>query len=161
MLLSLIPLPYRILAVAVFALALVAFGWFKGNAHGTQKLFDYKAEQATEAVRINTARNIVTEKIVKQYIKVAGETKIVTETVEKEVVRYAEANPGYCLDLEWRRLHDRAALNTVSVAGGSMDGAPRASEAIETVTANYAACHRTADRLDALQAWVVKQKAVR
>lgn len=159
-LLAVIPLPYRLLAMAVAALALVAFGWFKGNEHGTQKLTNYIGEQAREAVRIGTARRAITEKVVTQYVKVAGETQIVTQTVEKEVIRYADANPGACLDPEWRRLHDRAALNTVSDTGRSVDVAPRAAEALETVTANYAACHRTADRLGALQDWVRAQAGV-
>ena len=163
-LLALVPFPYRILAIALLAAALVAFGWFKGNAHGTQKLTDYIGKQATEAVRINRAREKVTTQVVTKYVEVAAKTKVVTQTVEKEVVRYADANPGYCLDAAWRRLHDRAANNTLSDTGPAPDGAsgaPKAAEALNTVTGNYAACHRTADRLDALQGWVRAQQAVK
>lgn len=39
-------------------------------------------------------------------------------------------------------------------------GAPRAAEALATVTANYAAHHRCADRADALQDWVLQQYEV-
>ncbi len=151
--------------IGVLVAAFGAFSWFKGNEHGTQKLIDYKGEQAAEAVRIVTKRGEVTERVVTEYIKVAGKTQVVTQAVEKEVVRYAEKNRTFTLDSEWRSLHDRAALNTVSAATGEPDAAvgtpPSAAEAIATVTANYGSCNRTADRLDGLQSWVREQLKVR
>jgi hypothetical protein len=83
--------------------------------------------------------------------------------VEKEVVKYAESNPGYCLDVAWRVHHNDAANNVVPAPGPAVDGeagAPKAAEALAVVTANYAACHRTADRLESLQAWVTEQGKV-
>jgi len=160
--------PYAALAkwavIGILCLALFAFGWVKGDEHGTQKLVDYVAGQVKEGVRINAARQAATAKVIVKYVEVAGATQVVTETVEKEVVRYADANPGVCLDPDWRRLHDAAAANTIPGPRPPTDGpggAPKAAEAIDAVTGNYAACHRTADRLDALQGWVKAQQAVR
>ena len=121
------------------------------------------AENQKAAIKIVTKQGTVTERIVNHYIKVKGDTQIVTQTVEKEVVKYADANSGYCLDADWRRLHDSAALNTVPDAGQQVDGAsgaPTAATALQTVTENYARANRTADRLDALQDWVRQQQAV-
>lgn len=160
--------PYALLAKwAVIALLVLSFGvacWVKGNQHGTAKLTDYIGKQAIEKARIAKARDIVTEKVVTKYIAVQGKTKVVTNTIEKEVVRYAEANPGLCLDARWRVLHDDAAANRLPSPGLQPDatsGAPKAAEALEGVTENYAACHRTADRLDALQSWVRSQAEVK
>ena len=103
-------------------------------------------------------------RVVDRYVKVKGDTQVVTETITKEVVRYADANPGTCLDAGWRLLHDAAAANTVPDPGLKPDaaaGAPTAAAALQTVSANYAACWRTANRLDALQAWIREQQAVR
>src|SRR3990167_8091758 len=121
----------RVGVYAALALAVGLYGWFKGNEHGTQKLIDYQAAQALEAVRIAKGREIVTTQVVTKYIKVKGETEKVTEYIDREVVRYAEANPGYCLDPAWRRLHDAAALNAVPGPASGTDVAPRASEALE------------------------------
>jgi hypothetical protein len=140
------------------------YGWIKGNQHGTEKLNKYIGEQAIEAVRIAKGRETVTTEVVTKYVAVRGKTELVTRTVEKEVVRYAETNPGFCLDPTWRVLHDAAAANHVPdprLKPDAASGAPKAAEALETVTGNYSACHRTADRLDALQDWVKKQQAVR
>src|SRR5258706_13354999 len=128
---------------------------------GERKLWEYQAEQARQETRISKAREVVTTKVVTQYIKVKGATQVITNTVEKEVKVYADANPGYCLDAGWRSLHDAAALNGVPAAASGPPTAPRAAEALEGVTANYVACHRTADRLEALQGWVKEQGAAR
>lgn len=160
--------PYALFAkwgvITLLVAAFSGWSWFKGNEHGTQKLVDYRGKQAVEAVRINAVREVVTVKVVNRYVKVAGETKIKIETIEKEVVKYAESNTGSCLDSDWRRLHDSAALNTVPEAARGVNGpggTPKAAAALETVTQNYAACTRNADRLDFLQDWVREQQKVK
>ena len=154
----------RWLVVGLLIAAFGAFAWFKGNEHGTQKLTDYIGEQAKETVRIVTKRGEVTERVLTKYVQVAGKTETVTRTVKEEVVKYAEANPTYCLDAGWRLLHDSAANNAISDASFNVDAAvraPKAAEAIDTVATNYAGCHRTADRLDLLQEWVKDQAKVK
>ena len=163
-LLTLVPAGYRLIALALAALALVAFGWFKGNEYGTRKLTDYIGKQAVEAVRIITRRGQVTERVVVKYIKVAAKTAGTAEAIKSEVQKYAEKNRTFTLDTEFRSLHDRAALNAVPEPTGKADatsGAPTAAEALGTVTENYARHHRTADRLDALQEWVREQQRVK
>lgn len=151
-------------AAAVITAAVLAFTGWQGYRLGVAKLERYQAEQLREAQRLYMARQVVTERVVNRYIKVKGETQTVTQTVEKEVIRYAENNPGLCLDGAWRVLHDDAANNVLPAPGLVADGKgrapPRAAEALRTVTENYAACHRTADRLDALQDWVRGQLGV-
>lgn len=138
---------------------LIGYGYHKGS----QRLYEYQADQAKAAVAIVVKQGKATEKIVTRYVKVKGDTQVVTTTIEKEVVRYAESNPGTCLDGAWRRLHDAAATNAVPGPASLADGesrAPPAAAALNTVTENYAACHRTADKLDALQDWVRAHRAL-
>lgn len=153
----------RIAVYAVVAALIAGMLELDGYRRGEKRLWEYQAKEAAARIAIIEKQGKVTEHVVDHYVAVAGKTKVVTQTVEKEVVRYAEANPGYCLDARWGRLHDAAATNTVPPAPGATDGAeraPTAAGALETVTANYAACNRTADRLDALQAWVLEQGKV-
>ena len=151
---------YLIIGLVILAAAGVV--WMHGYGKGSSRLFEYKAEQAEEAVRIIVKRGEVTEKVVTKYVERKAKTQVVTQTIEKEVIKYAEANPGVCLDRDFRRLHDQSALN-LSESSKPVDGeggAPPASTVLETVTKNYSACHRTADRLDALQEWVREQGQV-
>lgn len=157
------PILARVLVYGLLAGLLIACGGLYGYRRGELKLFDYQAKEAAASVAIVTKQGKVTEKVVNRYIKVKGNTQVVTKTIEKEVVRYAEVNPGYCLDAAWGRLHDAAATNTVPQPSSFSDGAeraPTAAGALETVTASYAACNRTADKLDALQSWVREQATV-
>ena len=150
---------YGLLIAGVLA---ASAGW--GYMKGVERLYAYQAKQATQAVKIVVKQGEATERVVTRYVKVKGTTQVVTQTVEKEVVRYVETNPGPCLDAEWRRLHDTAAANTLPETTPRADdpgGAPTAAQALEAVTGSYAACHRTADRLEALQAWVRAQAEVR
>lgn len=154
----------RLALYAAVVLAVVSAIWLHGRGSGLKKLYEYQAEQAKEGARIVVKRGEVTTRVVTEYVKVAGKTQTVTNTVEKEVVRYAVSNPGLQLDLAWRWLHDAAARNGLPDPAPRLDaegGAPTAAQALETVTANYAACHRTADRLDSLQDWVRQQGKVR
>lgn len=154
----------RLALYAVIVLLVAGMLELDGYRRGELKLFDYQAKEAAATVVIITKQGKVTEKVTTKYVKVKGETQTVTNTVHDKVVEYVEANPGYCLDAAWGRLHDAAAANTVPQPSEPVDGAeraPTAAGAIETVTANYAACHRTADKLDALQGWVKGQQTVR
>lgn len=150
---------YALLAAGALA---GAAGW--GYMKGVERLYAYQAEQARQAVRIIVKQGEATERVVTRYVKVQGATRTVTQTVEKEVIRYVETNAGSCLDHAWGVLHDAAAANTLPPGPGPADGAaraPTAAQALEAVTGSYAACHRTADRLEALQAWVRAQAEVR
>lgn len=150
----------QIAVYAVVVISLVAFGWFKGNAHGTQKLFDYQAKQAQEGAKVVVKQGKVSERVVNRYITVKGKTQTVTQIVEKEVTKYAASNPSLVLDYRFRLLHDAAATNAFPATTGPADGAsgaPQAATVLETVASNYAGCHRNADRLDALQSWVKEQ----
>lgn len=148
------------LLIAGAAAACAGWGYMKG----VERLYTYQADQARQAVKIVVKQGEATERVVVRYVKVRGATQVITQTVEKEVLRYVDTNPGSCLDHRWGVLHDAAAANTLPPTPGPTDGAsgaPKAAEALQAVTDSYAACHRTADRLDALQAWVRAQAEVR
>ncbi len=121
-------------------------------------------ENATAAIKIVVKQGEATERVVTQYVKVAGKTKTVTNTIEKEVVRYESAKLDTCpVSVGFRSVHDSAALNAVPDPAKSVDGSPSgvtAAEALGAVTGNYSRFHETADRLRALQQWVREQAKV-
>ena len=80
------------------------------------------AENQAAALKIITKQGEATQKVVDHYIKVKGDTQTVTKTVEKEVVKYEQANTGLCLDADWRRVHDLAAADALPKAGQQPDG---------------------------------------
>ena len=152
----------RYLIYGLIVLAVLGAAWGKGYLMGSERLNDYISEQLSEETRINRERGKVTERVVIQYVKAKGATQTVTEYVDREVIKYA--NTTHCLDAEWGRLHNRAAENVLPGTAAKPDGeigAPTDAQAIQTVTQSYAGCHRTADKLDALQTWIREQQAVK
>jgi hypothetical protein len=150
----------RIAIYALVALGALATAAGVGYHKGVQRLWDYQVAQAKAAVAIVVKQGNVTERVVTKYITIRAKAQIVERTVEKEVIRYVDKNPGHCLDPEWGRLHDASTGALPDPTGGTDDPgrAPTAAEALETVTQNNARCIRTADRLTALQEWVSEQQ---
>lgn len=101
--------------IVLTVIVLAALAWEREHLIniGRQQVL---TENQDAALKIITKQGAVTERVVTQYVKVAGKTQVVTETVEKEIVKYAETNSGLCLDAQWRSLHDSAANNAVSPA---------------------------------------------
>jgi hypothetical protein len=159
--------PYALLAkwgvIALIAAAIGAYGWFKGNEHGTQKLIDYQGKQAIESIKVITRQGVATERVVKQYVDRVKLVEGVTTTIEKEVTRYVEGKPlalACMLDNRWVRLHDAAAAGTLPPAAQADDGAAgavSAAGALPVVTKNYAVGVRNADKLEFCQNWVREQ----
>lgn len=147
----------------VILLALgTAAGW--GYHRGVLKLYDYQVKQAQEAVKIVVKQGAVTERIVTEFIEREAKTRIITQTIEKEVIKYVEAGLDRCpLSNAARVLHDAAAADTIPDPARSTDGTPSGIEVsalTQTCTANYAEYHRTATRLTALQGWIREQAKV-
>lgn len=147
--------------VILGALATAA-GW--GYHRGVKKLWDYQVEQAQQAVKIIVKQGTVTERIVTEYIEIEGKTRTITNTIEKEVIRYVEAGLDRCpLSRGAVELHDTAAANTLPDPARSVDAAASGLETAaltKACTENYAEYHRTAARLTALQKWILQQAKV-
>ncbi len=146
-------------AAALMALLLMArMHWIQ---QGREQIL---RESAAAVVKIVEKQGKVTERVVTRYIKVAGETKVITNTIEKEVIKYATANLDQCvLSNAFVVLHDSAAVGSIPSAARAIDGSAsgvKTSDSLPTVTSNYATCHETAIRLKALQAWISEQAKV-
>lgn len=155
--LNIIPAPYRWLAIALLAAALLAFGFVKGAEHeeAAQAKRDLVTERAT--VKLAGQRVVASSKVDAKYTPVI--TKI--QTVTKETIRYVPqfVPTGACaLPGGFRVLHDAAAQGLVPDPAGIADASPIAPDAAaEVVVGNYGTCLETAARLEGLQEWVREQ----
>lgn len=150
----------RYLIYGALALALLAVAWVHGYGRGTIKLYEYQAAQAKAAVPIIVKQGATTERIVVKYRDRAAKVVTVTQTIEKEVVRYVPPAADVVLPVGWGLLHDAAAAGAVPQPPEGVDvAAPgvAASVAIKGVVGNYGACRQTAVQLEALQEWIRSQ----
>jgi hypothetical protein len=158
---ALIPLPYRILAMALFAAALVGFGYVKGLARGQERIDAMVGKAATETLRIARARDKVTTVVETKYLPQAARQQVITETIIKEVPAYVPASdpdlsPGF------RELHDAAAEGRLPDPARKRDGETVAAQvAADTVAQNYGVCRADQLKLQELQDWVRQQQQVK
>ncbi|GAB1382138.1 hypothetical protein MASR1M50_04570 [Burkholderiales bacterium] len=161
---TLIPWPYRLLALVLLAVALIGFGWIKGAGH-VQAQWDAAAQQQalqTSATRLRQAE--ATVKVVTEYVDRVRVVREKGDTIIKEVLVYVpvEADAACTINRGFVRLHDAAAAGELPKPAGDAN-APAAGLALSavagTVAGNYQSCHENAEQLRALQAWVREMAA--
>jgi len=161
---SLIPWPYRLLALAALAVALIGFGWVKGAGH-VQAQWDAAAQQQTlKAAAIRQRQAEATVKVVTQYVDRVRIVREKGDTIIKEVPVYVpvQADAACTINRGFVRLHDAAAAGELPETARDADAAPAGlalSAVAGTVAANYQTCHENAEQLRALQAWISEVRA--
>lgn len=122
---------------------------------------EMRAQYAAQAQAADARRQVVTETVEKEVIKVVEKIAVVTETIIKEVPTYVPLDAPD-LPAGWRLLHDAAARGEVPDPAALAHAAPAsAADAANTVAANYGACLETAERLMAFQQWAREQQTAR
>ena len=158
-LLSVVPAPYRLLAIAALAIALLGFGWVKGAAYVQSEWDAAISNQNQQAAVVKQRQAEATVKVITKYV---DRVKIVREagaTIIKEVPVYVspEADAACVLSRGFVRLHDAAAAGVVSDSAGGSDASPAGialSTVAGTVADNYSRCHENSAQLEAIQDWI-------
>ena len=156
---SLIPWPYRLLAVAALAAALIGFGWVKGASHVQAKWDAAIQQQTLQTADVRQRQAEATVKIVTEYVDRVRVVREKGDTIIKEVPVYVpvQADAACTINRGFVRLHDAAAAGELPEPARDAD-APTAGLALSavagTVAANYQTCHENAEQQRALQAWI-------
>ncbi len=161
------------LILLIVAAAGAFFAGWQVNAWRYQAKISDMQNKALESAKKaeNDARKIeelnrhITNKIDENNALKAQKQKIVTKTINREVVKYVKSDTPKCdLSNNWVQLHDAAASGRVSEisdsASESNAEAPKVTDdqAIITVTENYATCQEVRQQLESLQEWVKSVK---
>ena len=156
---TLIPWPYRLLALVLLAAALIGFGWIKGAVH-VQAQWDAAAQQQTlQTAAIRQRQAEATVKVVTQYVDRVRVVREKGETIIKEVPIYVpvQADAACTINRGVVRLHDAAAAGELPEPAQDADAAPAGialSAVAGTLASNYQTCHENAEQLRALQGWM-------
>ena len=163
LLLSAIPFPYRILALALAAAALVAFGWFKGNAHGTQKLIEYKADELKQSVRIAGVRTQIVTQTQTKYVDRIQTIYKQAEAI-KETVYVTKADDAGCVVTVGVVREFNAAWGGAAGPAAESDRQPSGVPLSEVAAAdafNATSCRVYKEQRDGLIEFYRKQQKVR
>ena len=154
-----IPWPYRLLALAVFGLALVSFGWNKGAGHVQAQWDATVRQQALQATAVREEQAQATVEVITEYVDRVRVVREKGDTIIKEVPVYVpvQADAACTINRGFVRLHDAAAAGALPEPARDADAAAAdiaLSTVAATVATNYQTCHETAEQLKALQTWV-------
>lgn len=156
---DLIPLPYRLLALGLFAVALIGFGWVKGAGHVQGEWDEAIAAQERLVAGVRVRQAQATVKVVTKYVDRVQVVREKGADIVREVPVYV---PLDAPDLPggFRLFHDAAARGDLAGAAGRLDAPPVAAQDVaRTVAENYTACRLNAEQLTALQEWVGEMRA--
>ena len=156
---SVIPWPYRLLALAALGLALVGFGWVKGAGHVQTQWDTAVQQQALQATAVREEQAQATVEVITQYVDRVRVVREKGDTIIKEVPVYVpvQADAACTINRGFVRLHDAAAAGALPEPARDADAAAAdiaLSTVAATVATNYQTCHETAEQLKALQTWV-------
>ena len=156
---SVIPWPYRLLALAALGLALVGFGWVKGAGHVQAQWDAAVQQQALQATAVREEQAQATVEVITEYVDRIRVVREKGDTIIKEVPVYVpvQADAACTINRGFVRLHDAAAAGALPEPARDTDAAAAdiaLSAVAGTVATNYQTCHETAEQLRALQTWV-------
>ena len=85
---SVIPWPYRLLALAALGLALVGFGWVKGAGHVQAQWDTAVQQQALQAAAVREEQAQATVEVITEYVDRVRVVREKGDTIIKEVPVY-------------------------------------------------------------------------
>lgn len=155
---TLVPLPYRILALLAFAAALVGFGWIKGAGHVQAEWDAANDRQTAFAAGVTVRQADGTVKVITKYVDRVQYVREKGADIIQEVPVYV--SPDLLLPGGFRLFHDAAARGEPPDPARGLDAPPVAAQAAaRTIAENYTACRLNAEQLMGLQEWVVEMRA--
>ena len=160
--LTALPFATKLAVTTIAFTAVFLFGMYLGNKIGVSSCQEAVIEAQRHSIETGVKQADVTDKIVTKYV---DRIKIVKKNVVKEVKVYVKDN--ITLSGGFRLLHDSAVNNelpdpTRIVDEGTVKAqSVTATDALETVAANYGICHENSQTLQALQSWVREQSTIR
>ena len=157
--LRMIPLPYKLLAIAAAFIGVFVYGYMKGSAYAEVELQRFAAKNATLTADMEKKNSEISTQVVTQYVdrvNTIREKEYVYRDIAKTVVPSQSV-----LSNGWVFTHDISATGGNADATRSSDASPsgiKDNEALFTIIGNYSTCMQNAEQLRNLQQWVNDNK---
>ena len=145
--------------------ALFSAGLYMGHQIGVSGCYEATIEAQRHTIETGIKQAVVSDKTITQYVDRVQIVQGKSRTIIKEIPIYVQDTVN--LSGGWRLLHDNAIYNELpdptrdSDEGTVKTTAITATDALETVAANYGICHENSQTLQSLQSWVREQSAIR
>jgi hypothetical protein len=156
--LSIIPLPYRILLFAMIVGGAFAAGFKKGGEHGEQELARAESDANDLRHQLELEQQRIREVVKVEYVDRITKIK---EKETKIVQAAAETVPGqYDMSNGWVHAHNAAASPKIdldlNLAADGNSSFVKDNVALQTVVENYSICLQNAQQLTSLQKYLIQ-----
>ena len=158
--LSMIPLPYKLLAGAALLAGVFFYGYMKGSAYAEAELARFSAEKSAQIVELEKKNTEISNEVVTEYIDrtntIREKEYVYLDAVKNDVPNQSVMSNG------WVYTHDISATSGDADSTRSSDASAstiKDTDALIGIIRNYAICQANAVQLIELQRWITENKA--
>jgi hypothetical protein len=149
----------KIAICTTLAAALFSAGLYMGHQIGVSGCYEAQIEAQAHSIETGIKQAVVSDQTVTKYVDRVQDLQKTSRAIIKEVIHVQDT---CTLSAGWRLLHDSAANNELpDTTRDSDERTVTATDALETVAANYGICHENSQTLKALQSWVKEQSLIK
>jgi hypothetical protein len=157
---GMIPLPYKLLAIAALIIGVFFYGYTKGSAQAETKLARFAAQKAEQIAELEKKNAEISTKVVTEYVDVVNTIKE-KEYVYRDIIK-DRVPTQYDMSNGWVYTHDLSISSGDADSTRASDASPsgiKDTAALLTIISNYATCQTNAEQLRQLQQWITENKA--
>jgi hypothetical protein len=157
--LSMIPLPYKLLAGAALLAGVFFYGYMKGSAYAEAELARFSAEKSAQVVELEKKNTEISNNVVTEYVDR-------TNTIREKEYVYLDAAKNsvpsqHVMSNGWVYTHDLSATSGNADSSRASDASPSGitdTTALLAIIGNYSRCQANAEQLRQLQQWIIQNK---
>ena len=157
--LSMIPLPYKLLAIGALLIGVFFYGYMKGSAYAEAELARFAAKASEQVAELEKKNAEISHDVVTEYVDR-------TNTIREKEYVYLDAAKDVVpnqsvMSNGWVFTHDISASAGDADATRSSDASPSAvkdTDALIGIIRNYAICQSNSVQLVELQRWISENK---
>lgn len=158
--LRMIPLPYKLLAIAAAFIGVFVYGYMKGSAYAEVELQRFAAKASAQVAELEKKNSEISNKVVTEYVDR-------TNTIREKEYVYVDAAKNTVpsqsvMSNGWVFTHDSSAsardADPTRASDASSSGITDTTALVGIIT-NYSRCQQNAQQLIALQTWITDNKA--
>lgn len=157
--LRMIPLPYKLLAIAAAFIGVFVYGYMKGSAYAEVELQRFAAKASAQVAELEKKNSEISNKVVTEYVDR-------TNTIREKEYVYVDAAKNTVpsqsvMSNGWVFTHDISASASDADSTRSSDASPsgiKDTDALVGIIRNYAICQSNAVQLTELQRWINENK---
>ena len=157
---SMIPLPYKLLAIGAIVVGVFIFGYMKGAAYAEAELARFSARQAEVVAELERENAEISNRVQVEYVDrvqtIREKEYVYVDTAQNNVVPQHDMSNG------WVYTHDISARADDADATRASDASPSGvidNQALITIIGNYSRCQQNAQQLEQLQRWIRDNRA--